>query len=56
VPVSFLILMDRGWQSYGLFLFFSLLIYFIAGAVSAAAFPLEVKRYDASVTQINLTK
>jgi len=56
VPISFLIFMDRGWLSYVLLLLGFLVIALIAGAVSAAIFPLNVTRYESSVTGINLTK
>src|SRR6266851_10047021 len=55
-PMSLPVFMNYGWLSWLLFLLGYLVISVVAGVVAAAIFPLDVARYESSVTGINLTK
>ncbi len=54
--MSLPVFMNYGWLSWLLFLLGYLVISVVAGVVAAAIFPLDVARYESSVTGINLTK
>jgi hypothetical protein len=55
-PLSLLVLMNYGWIRWALLLLGYLMINVVAGALSAAVFPLDVAQYESTVTGINLTK
>ena len=48
--------MNYGWRAYAIFLLGYVVISLIAGVVSTAIFSLDVKQYESTVTEINLTK
>jgi hypothetical protein len=56
IPLALLISMSFGEFVYWLFVIGAFVIYIIASSLSAVLFPLEVKRYESSFTELNITK
>jgi len=56
IPIGFLVSMGVGEWAYWIYLIGALIIYVFASSLSATLFPLEIRRYESSVTELNITK